>query len=84
MPCVHSQSVPDYVPHRGWRYSQSFFLADVEGGGHVDEGRKAVQVVTVRMREDGVGLEENKKWGGKLNYSIVNMNGFGSDCIQLA
>lgn len=42
-------------------YSQPFLLADVEGGGHVDEGGKAVQVVTVGMREDGVCLDTGRK-----------------------
>lgn len=46
-------------------YSQSFLLWDVKGGGHVDEGRKTVQVVTVGMRKDGVCLNKRRVGGGK-------------------
>lgn len=53
-------------------YSQSFLLADVEGGGHVDEGGKAVQVVAVGMGEDGVCLDKTRKGGEKLWYSQSN------------
>lgn len=42
-------------------YSQPFLLSDVKGSCHVDEGRKAVKVVTVGMRENGVCLEMRKK-----------------------
>lgn len=49
-------------------HSQSFLLSDVEGGGHVDESGKAVQVVTVGMREDGVCLDKRRK-GGERNTS---------------
>lgn len=38
-------------------YSQSFFLCNVKGGCHVDEGGEAVQVVTVGMGKDGVCLK---------------------------
>lgn len=46
-------------------YSQSFLLWDVKGGCHVDEGGKAVQVVTVGMRKDGVCLNKRRAGGGK-------------------
>lgn len=46
-------------------YSQSFLLWDVKGGCHVDEGGKAVQVVTVGMRKDGVCLNKRGAGGGK-------------------
>lgn len=45
-----------------WVYSQSFLLCDVKGGCHVDEGGKAVQVVTVGMRKDGVCLNKRERW----------------------
>lgn len=38
-------------------HSQSPLLRDVKGSGHVDEGGKAVKVVTVGMRKDGVCLK---------------------------
>lgn len=43
------------------KYLQSFLLCDVEGGGHVDESGKAVQMVTVGMRKDGVCLKKRKE-----------------------
>ena len=46
-------------------YSQSFLLGDVKGGCHVDEGGKAVQVVTVGMRKDGVCLNIKEAGRGK-------------------
>lgn len=46
-------------------YSQSLLLCDVKRGCHVDEGRKAVQVVTVGMRKDGVGLNRREEGGRK-------------------
>lgn len=59
-------------------YSQSFLLWDVKGGCHVDEGGKAVQVVTVGMRKDGVclnkrgvGVEKKKKMQLVLESQIV-------------
>lgn len=50
-------------------YSQSFLLWDVKGGGHVDEGGKTVQVVTVGMRKDGVCLNKRGVGGGKEKRS---------------
>lgn len=38
-------------------HSQSPLLRDVKGSGHVDEGGKAVKVVTVGMRKNGVRLK---------------------------
>lgn len=46
-------------------HSQSFLLCDVKGGGHVDEGGEAVQVVTVGMRKDGVCLNKREVDGGR-------------------
>lgn len=48
----------------GSLYSQSFLLGDVKGGCHVDESGKAVQVVTMGMRKDGICLikREIKPW----------------------
>lgn len=46
-------------------YSQSFLLWDVKRGSHVDQGGKAVQVVTVGMRKDGVCLNKRGAGGGK-------------------
>lgn len=37
-------------------HSQAFLLGDVKRGSHVDKGGQTVQVVTVGVREDGVGL----------------------------
>lgn len=46
-------------------YSQSFLLGDVKGSCHVDKSGKTVQMVTMRMRKDGVRL--NERDGGKSN-----------------
>ena len=46
-------------------HSQSLLLCDVKRGCHVDEGRKAVQVVTVGMRKDGVCLNKREEGGRK-------------------
>ncbi len=51
-------------------YSQSFLLWDVKGGCHVDESGKAVQVVTVGMRKDGVGLNKRRAGGDKREKCI--------------
>lgn len=45
----------------GSLYSQSFLLGDVKGGCHVDESGKAVQVVTMGMRKDGICLIKRNK-----------------------
>lgn len=42
---------------RRFEHSQAPLLRDVEGSRHVDEGGKAVKVVTVGMRENGVCLK---------------------------
>lgn len=67
-------------------HSQSFLLSDVEGGGHVDESGKAVQVVTVGMREDGVCLDKRRKGGEEIQVTVYSTkkNGFFcSACINL-
>lgn len=53
-------------------YSQSFLLGDVKRGCHVDEGGKAVQVVTVGMRKDGVCLNRREAGGGKSKDAFRN------------
>lgn len=55
-------------------YSQSFLLWDVKGGCHVDEGWKAVQVVTVGVRKDGVGLNKREAGGGNRNKIITTQS----------
>lgn len=55
-------------------YSQSFLLRDVKRGSHVDQGGKAVQVVTVGMRKDGVCLNKRGAGSGKRG---------GGGCIYL-
>ena len=50
-----------------------FLLGDVKGGCHVDEGRKAVQVMAMGMRKDGVCLNKSKEGRGKdKETDIIN------------
>lgn len=51
--------------------SQSLLLWDVKGSCHVDEGGKAVKVVTVGMRKNGVCLKRRRTEVQSMIFSAL-------------